>query len=140
MTERARLTKIGWEEDLAIETSDAPFVTDWSIGDRVASTHRDYCGQCEPCKRESGSLCQGAAGVLGLMIDGGYASHLLAPERCFYAMADDIPAAEAAVLHCTFGTAYGSAGFGHRSQWRRRQCGRPSRIAARCYGHSSDTR
>ena len=165
MTERARLTKIGWEEDLAIETSDAPLaepggnqvlveveacgvcfrdcidragrfkfiqtpitpgheavgrviaigpnVTDWSVGDRVASTHRDYCGQCEPCKRESGSLCQGAAGVLGLMIDGGYASHLLAPERCFYAMPDDVLAAEAAVLHCTFGTAYrGLARFG----------------------------
>ena len=165
MTERARLTKIGWDEDLAIETSDAPppepsgsqvlveveacgvcfrdcidrdgrfkfiqtpitpgheavgqviavgpNVTDWSVGDRVASTHRDYCGQCEPCKRESGSLCQGAAGVLGLMIDGGYASHLLAPERCFYRMTDDIPAAEAAVLHCTFGTAYrGLARFG----------------------------
>lgn len=158
MTERARLTKIGWDADLAIETSDTPLadptgnhvlieveacgvcfrdcidragrfkfiqtpitpgheavgrvlavgpnVTDWSIGDRVATTHRDFCGQCAPCQRESGSLCQGAAGVLGLMIDGGYASHLVAPERCFYAMTDDVPAAEAAVLHCTFGTAY----------------------------------
>jgi len=165
MTERARLTKIGWDVDLAIETSDTPLpdptgnqvlveveacgvcfrdcidragrfkfirtpitpgheavgrvlavgpnVTDWSVGDRVATTHRDFCGQCAPCQRESGSLCQGAAGVLGLMLDGGYASHLLAPERCFYAMADDIPAAEAAVLHCTFGTAYrGLARFG----------------------------
>ena len=158
MTERARLTKIGWDDDLAIETSDTPLAdpsgnqvlveveacgvcfrdcidragrfkfiqtpitpgheavgwvtavgpnaTDWSVGDRVATMHRDFCGQCAACQRESGSLCQGAAGVLGLMIDGGYASHLLAPERCFYAMADDIPAAEAAVLHCTFGTAY----------------------------------
>jgi D-arabinose 1-dehydrogenase-like Zn-dependent alcohol dehydrogenase len=113
MTESARLTKIGWEEDLGIETNGAPLaepsgnqilveveacgvcfrdcidragrfkfiqtpitpgheavgrviavgpdVTDWSIGERVATTHRDYCGQCEPCKRESGSLCQAAA-------------------------------------------------------------------------------
>lgn len=165
MIESARLTKVGWEEDLAIERSDAspadptgnqvligveacgvcfrdcidrsgrfkfiqtpitpgheavgrvvavgPEVTDWSVGDRVATTHRDYCGQCEPCKRESGSLCQGAMGVLGLLIDGGYASHLIAPERCFYAMDDDLPAAEAAVLHCTFGTSYrGIARFG----------------------------
>lgn len=158
MTERARLTKVGWEEELAIESSDAPLgdpsgnqvlieveacgvcfrdcidrsgrfkfiqtpitpgheavgrviavgpeVRDWSIGDRVATTHRDFCGECEPCRRESGSLCQGAMGVLGLLIDGGYASHLLAPERCFYSMDDGIPAAEAAVLHCTFGTSY----------------------------------
>jgi len=165
MAERARLTKIGWDEDLAFETGDVqvaepagnqvlveveacgvcfrdcidragrfkfiqtpitpgheavgrviavgPNVADWVVGDRVATTHRDFCGQCEPCQRESGSLCQGAAGVLGLLIDGGYASHVLAPERCFYAISDDIAAPEAAVLHCTFGTAYrGLARFG----------------------------
>ncbi|MDH3653503.1 MAG: zinc-binding dehydrogenase [Myxococcales bacterium] len=165
MSERARLTKVGWEEDLTYERSDAtpadpagnqvlieveacgvcfrdcidrsgrfkfiqtpitpgheavgrvvavgPDVTDWSVGDRVATTHRDFCGNCVACQRESGSLCQGATGVLGLLIDGGYASHLMAPERCFYAMDQGIPATEAAVLHCTFGTSYrGLARFG----------------------------
>ena len=46
------------------------------------------------------------AAVPGLIIDGGYASHMVAPQRCFYRAPDELPAAHAAVLHCTFGTAY----------------------------------
>jgi D-arabinose 1-dehydrogenase-like Zn-dependent alcohol dehydrogenase len=83
-----------------------PKVTRWKLGDRVASMHRDACGTCPACVAGEVSLCTSAAAVLGLLIDGGYASHLRAPERAFYAMPDDVEAAQAAIFHCTFGTAY----------------------------------
>lgn len=83
-----------------------PDVSEWRVGDRVASMHRDFCGSCEACLAGDISLCPFSASVLGLLIDGGYSSHLLAPERCFYAMPAEIPSAMAAVLHCTYGTAY----------------------------------
>ncbi len=157
-TQSARLTQIGWDEDLHIDTREetpsepvgeqvrveieacavchrdcidragrfkfiqipvtpgheavgritaiGPDVTDWSVGDRVGTMHRDFCGQCEACTRGNPSACVGAAAVLGLLIDGGYTTHLLAPQRCFFRVPDGIPATEAATLHCTFGTAY----------------------------------
>jgi D-arabinose 1-dehydrogenase-like Zn-dependent alcohol dehydrogenase len=81
-------------------------VTEWRLGDRVATTHRDFCGSCPACRAGETSLCTGAAAVFGLLIDGGYATHLVAPERALYAVPPHLPSAEAAILHCTFGTAY----------------------------------
>ena len=90
-----------------------PDATQWKVGDRVATMHRDSCGRCAPCLAGDTSLCMGAAAVLGLLIDGGYATHLRAPERAFYRVPDDLDAAQAAVLHCTLGTAYrGMVRFG----------------------------
>jgi acryloyl-coenzyme A reductase len=83
-----------------------PDCRDFAVGDRVASMHRDYCGRCEACAAGETSLCISAAAVLGLVIDGGYASHLKAPERAFYRVPDGLDAAQAAVFHCTLGTAY----------------------------------
>ena len=161
---RARLTQLGWETDLRLE-SDAPTVEpgsgqvrvavdacgvcyrdcvdrqggfkflqlpitpghevvgrvvatgagvkDWQVGDRVASMHRDHCGECPACRRGDPSLCYAGAAVFGLVIDGGYASEVVAPERCFYRAHADMDDAEAAVLHCTFGTAFrGLSRFG----------------------------
>jgi acryloyl-coenzyme A reductase len=81
-------------------------VEDWKVGDRVATMHRDFCGSCEACERGETSLCLGAAFVLGILVDGGYATHLMAPERCFFAVPEGLSGPEAAILHCTFGTAY----------------------------------
>jgi acryloyl-coenzyme A reductase len=83
-----------------------PDATEWKIGDRVASMHRDACGDCDACAIGETSLCTRAAAVFGLMVDGGYASWMVAPERALYPVPDDIPAALAAVFHCTLGTAY----------------------------------
>jgi len=83
-----------------------PDVREWKVGDRIATMHRDFCGRCDACAAGEGSLCTSAATVLGLLVDGGYASYVCAPERTFYRMRDDVDAAEAAVFHCTLGTAY----------------------------------
>jgi acryloyl-coenzyme A reductase len=81
-------------------------VSRWSTGDRVATMHRDACGQCDSCQNHQPSLCQFGAHIFGLTADGTYATALLAPESALYAVPDTMPAPLAAVLHCTFGTAW----------------------------------
>jgi D-arabinose 1-dehydrogenase-like Zn-dependent alcohol dehydrogenase len=85
-------------------------VTRWRAGDRVATMHRDSCGQCAACKRGEPSLCASAAFVLGILADGTYASHLRAPESALYRVPETLPAAHAAIYHCTFGTAWRGLG------------------------------
>jgi D-arabinose 1-dehydrogenase-like Zn-dependent alcohol dehydrogenase len=85
-------------------------VTRWRVGDRVGSMHRNSCGECAACAARQPTLCERAAFALGLVADGGYASRLLAPESCFYALPPELPAAEAAVYHCTAGTAWRALG------------------------------
>ena len=85
-----------------------PDVTDWAVGDRVAAMHRDFCGSCPPCRAGETSFCARAMALPGLLIDGGYQQHMVAPQRCFYRMPQSIPKAEAAILHCTFGTVFRS--------------------------------
>jgi D-arabinose 1-dehydrogenase-like Zn-dependent alcohol dehydrogenase len=83
-----------------------PEVTSFRPGDRAGSMHRDACGECRRCARGETSVCEAAAWVLGLLRDGAYARHLLAPESAFYRLPADLPATQAAALHCTYGTAY----------------------------------
>jgi len=97
-----------------------PDVEEWRLGDHVATMHRDFCGECLQCQLGQTSLCVGAAHVFGLMADGGYASHLIAPERSLYRLPQELSDVDGASLHCTFGTAWrgmhyaGPVGSGHR--------------------------
>jgi acryloyl-coenzyme A reductase len=81
---------------------EAPF----RIGDRVATMHRDACGECRSCRRGETSFCERAASVLGILADGGYARHLVVPESALFSVPEGPSLVEAAVMHCTFGTAY----------------------------------
>ncbi len=83
-----------------------PDVTRWAVGDRVGTLHRDHCGECPACRHGQTSLCPMAAWVFGLLADGCYASHVLAPENALYALPPDGPAEGLCTLHCTAGTAY----------------------------------
>ncbi len=83
-------------------------VADWAVGDRVASMHRDACGRCGACLRGETSTCMLAAHVFGLTADGTYAAWVVAPQSAFYAVPMQLPDGLAAVLHCTFGTAWRS--------------------------------
>jgi acryloyl-coenzyme A reductase len=82
----------------------------WRVGDRVGTMHRNACGQCDACARGATSLCSSAAFVLGILADGTYATHLVAPESALYGLPDALPAAQAAVYHCTAGTAWRGLG------------------------------
>jgi acryloyl-coenzyme A reductase len=155
---KARLNKIGWDENLSLETEEAnseklsgnqvlveveacgvchrdlidrdgrfkfirlpitpgheavgrviavgPAVTEWTTGDRVGTLHRDFCGSCPACKQGDTALCANAVSLLGLVVDGGYATHLTVPERCLYTVPEKVDAAESSIMHCTFGTSY----------------------------------
>lgn len=82
-----------------------PEVRDFSVGDRVGSMHRDACGACPGCLRGETMLCEGGFFVLGLLADGGYARHLVAPESALFPIPEGLADTEASVMHCTFGTA-----------------------------------
>ena len=47
-----------------------PAVTGLAVGARVATMHRDACGECVACARGDTTLCVGAAWVFGLLADG----------------------------------------------------------------------
>jgi D-arabinose 1-dehydrogenase-like Zn-dependent alcohol dehydrogenase len=83
-----------------------PDVTRWQPGARVATLHRDSCGTCAVCLDGEDTLCPNGFHALGIVADGGYATHLTLPERALYAVPDDLPVAEAAILNCTYGTAF----------------------------------
>jgi acryloyl-coenzyme A reductase len=83
-----------------------PEVSTFRAGDRVGTMHRDACGECRSCLAGETSLCERAAAVLGILVDGGYARHLSIPESALFSVPKGLSAAEAAVMHCTFGTAY----------------------------------
>jgi D-arabinose 1-dehydrogenase-like Zn-dependent alcohol dehydrogenase len=79
---------------------------DWKIGDYVGALHRDSCGMCPRCVEGETGQCAFAMRVFGITIDGGYASHVLAPSRALYALPDSLRGAAGAILNSTFGTAY----------------------------------
>jgi acryloyl-coenzyme A reductase len=87
-----------------------PEVTQWRVGDRVGTMHRDSCGTCPECARGATSLCLSAAFALGILADGTYASHIVAPERALFRVPESLSAAQAAVYHCTTGTAWRGLG------------------------------
>ncbi len=81
-------------------------VREFRVGDRVGTMHRDACGECAACTKGETSICGGAAWVFGIMADGGYARHVVAPESSLFALPKTMSATHAAIMHCTFGTAY----------------------------------
>lgn len=102
----ARLPLTPGHEGVGYITEIGQGVTDFMVGDRVGTMHRDACGECPPCLVGDTSLCSSAAHVFGLLAEGAYATELVAPESALYALPAALPASEAAVLHCTFGTAW----------------------------------
>src|SRR5262249_39353387 len=76
------------------------------IGDRVGTMHRDACGECRSCQRGETSCCERASSVLGILADGGYARHLVVPESALFSVPEGPSLVQAAVMHCTLGTAY----------------------------------
>ncbi|MBQ73180.1 MAG: hypothetical protein CMJ67_09790 [Planctomycetaceae bacterium] len=81
---------------------------EWTVGDRVATLHRDACGSCQSCQAGETSLCQSGAFVLGLIADGTYARHIVTTCNALYTADAAMESGMAATLHCTFGTAWRS--------------------------------
>ena len=95
----------------AIDTGSDGEPSEWAVGDKVATMHRDHCGVCAACEAGETSLCRDAFWVFGLLADGGFASHVIAPDRSLYRLPDDAGAgglsmAQCAVLLSAWGTAW----------------------------------
>lgn len=63
-----------------------------------------YCGACRSCRAGATNQCLAKDGDLGFTRDGGLAPYAVVPERGFFPVGDDVPAAEATLLLDVMGT------------------------------------
>jgi D-arabinose 1-dehydrogenase-like Zn-dependent alcohol dehydrogenase len=66
------------------------------------------CGQCTWCRAEREELCLGKGPVLGIYVDGGYASHVLVPDAKYLLDYNGLSPALASTIGCSGVTAYGA--------------------------------
>jgi alcohol dehydrogenase len=66
-------------EGVGIVTETGSGVTNFKAGDRVVISCITSCGKCEPCKRGMYSHCEDGGWILGHLIDGTQAEHVLIP-------------------------------------------------------------
>jgi len=78
-----------------------PGVTEFAVGDRVASTHRPPCGECDECVSGNEARCIGSPVMYGLTADGGYAEQALLWESSMVKVPDQVSLEAASFLHCT---------------------------------------
>ena len=76
-------------------------VTLVAVGDRVATLHRPWCGDCLSCVAGRTLDCEQAWQSFGHTIDGGYAELVAAPERALVKIPEGVSAEQAAPLGCT---------------------------------------
>lgn len=74
-------------------------------GDRVIVYYYAGCGTCEWCRAGSENLCGQLRAEYGFFNDGGYAEHIVVPERNAVPLPDDVSAVEAAPIGCGVTTA-----------------------------------
>lgn len=74
-------------------------------GDRVMLAPGISCGQCEECARGRDSACRSYT-IFGVMVDGGYAELIKAPERNVIPIPGDLSFDEAAAVPLVFLTAW----------------------------------
>lgn len=73
------------------------------VGDRVASTNRQTCGQCRWCRTGHEAECRDQ-GFFGHNIPGGYAEYVKARENALAVVPPSIPSNVASFLSCAVGT------------------------------------
>lgn len=64
-----------------------------------------FCGHCECCQAGDTNVCTNLTDLIGWQLDGGYATYVDVPERCFIKIPDDIPTDSAIMALDTIGTA-----------------------------------
>ena len=82
-------------------------ITHLRIGQRVMTMIYQSCGSCVNCTEGETARCQTRRPqFLGEDFDGGYAEYVLVDERMIVPVEDGLPLEKAAVITCTYGTAY----------------------------------
>jgi propanol-preferring alcohol dehydrogenase len=78
-------------------------VTRLKVGDRVCVHYMATCGDCEYCNRGTEQFCT-TGQMIGKYRDGGYAEYILMPARSVFALPDEIPFEQGAVMMCSSST------------------------------------
>lgn len=82
-------------------------VTQLAPGQRAMTMIYTGCGDCPACRSGAESVCQEQTPrFLGEDYDGGYAQYVTVKARTVSTVPDDVGLPEAAILTCTFGTAF----------------------------------
>lgn len=91
-------------EIAGIIESVGPDVSPERVGQRVCLHYLVTCGECSYCRRNIGQFCT-AVSMIGKDRDGGYADYICVPEQNAFALPDQIPFAQGAIMMCSFATA-----------------------------------
>jgi propanol-preferring alcohol dehydrogenase len=78
-------------------------VAGFSKGDRVCVHYLVTCGACAFCENGIEQFCSSAQ-MIGKHRDGGYAEFIVVPERSVFALPDEIPFEQGAILMCSSAT------------------------------------
>ena len=80
-------------------------VTDFSIGDRVATTQREHvCGHCRYCRSGREPLCAEQVFLGDTRLNGGYAEYVVVDADNVVSVPDDVALDAAAIASCAIGT------------------------------------
>ena len=93
-----------------------PGVTQWTAGDRVATTLYLVCGTCRWCRSGRETICENFGGHVGVAIPGGYAEYVVLPARNLVALPDVIDFPAGAILANAIGTPYHALKYRMRLQ------------------------
>ncbi|MBI3160193.1 MAG: zinc-binding dehydrogenase [Chloroflexi bacterium] len=82
-----------------------PQVASWREGDRVLLPAVYGCGECAMCRTGRENICERMI-MFGNNVDGGYAEFILAPAKDIFALPDEIPLIEGAIIADAITTPY----------------------------------
>ena len=80
-------------------------VAGWQVGDRVCLHYMATCGHCVYCNQGTEQFCARGQ-MLGKHRAGGYAEFIVVPARSVFALPDEIPFDQGAVMMCSSATAF----------------------------------
>ncbi len=72
-------------------------VEQWKEGDKILLPAVYGCGECSMCRTGRENVCEKMV-MFGNNVDGGYAEYLLAPAKDVFALPDEIPLVEGAII------------------------------------------
>jgi propanol-preferring alcohol dehydrogenase len=78
-------------------------VANFEAGDRVCLHYLVTCGDCAFCRAGNEQFCPSAE-MIGKHRDGGYAELIVVPERSVFALPDEIPFEQGAIMMCSSAT------------------------------------
>jgi propanol-preferring alcohol dehydrogenase len=78
-------------------------VANFKAGDRVCVHYLVTCGDCAFCRAGNEQFCASAE-MIGKHRDGGYAEFIAVPERSVFALPDEIPFEQGAIMMCSSAT------------------------------------